>query len=45
MLAAANHSRAAVKQILEQELKLLASFDFPLRTIVNTGNDFGVGGG
>ena len=45
MLAAANHSRAAVKQILEQELKLLASFDFPPRVIVNTGNDFGMGGG
>jgi hypothetical protein len=41
MLAAANRSRAAVKDVLERELKLLMSHDFPPRRILNTGNDVG----
>ena len=42
MLAAANQTRAAVKEILEEELKLLSSHDFPLRHIHHTGNDVGL---
>jgi hypothetical protein len=42
MLAAANQTRARVKNILEQELKLLSSYDFPPRRILNSGNDVGV---
>jgi hypothetical protein len=42
MLAAANHTRAAVKEILEQELKLLSSHDFPPRHIHHTGNNVGL---
>jgi hypothetical protein len=41
MLAAAKSSRAEVKAVLEQELKLLRDYDFPPRVIVNTGNDLG----
>ena len=45
MLAAANRSRAEVKQILEQELKLLGSYDFPPRVIRHSGNNVGMDGG
>jgi hypothetical protein len=41
MRGAANRSRAQVKEILEQELKLLSEYDFPPRRIVNAGNDVG----
>jgi hypothetical protein len=41
MLAAARHSRAQVKDLLEKELKRLRAYDFPKRVIVNTGNNVG----
>jgi len=41
MFDAARQSRAAVKDILEQELRRLAAHDFPPRLIRNTGNNVG----
>jgi hypothetical protein len=41
MLAAARHSRAEIKDLLEKELKRLKAYDFPRRVIVNTGNNVG----
>jgi len=40
MAQAARLSRAAVKQVLEAELKLLQAFDFPPRHFRNHGNNF-----
>jgi hypothetical protein len=42
MAAAARASRAAVKVVLEAELKLLQSFDFPPRGFRNHGSNVGV---
>ena len=41
MWDAAGHSRARVKALLEEELKRLASYDFPPRLFRNRGHDFG----
>jgi hypothetical protein len=41
MRAAARTSRAQVKAVLEAELKLLSTYDFPPRHIENMGNNFG----
>ena len=42
MWEAAGHSRARVKALLEAELKRLQGYQFPLRTIRNSGNDVGI---
>ncbi|MGA7710585.1 MAG: hypothetical protein WCA81_01690 [Rhizomicrobium sp.] len=42
MLQAVRTSRAAVKDLLEKELKRLKAYDFPPRVIVHTGNNTGV---
>ncbi len=39
MIAAARTSRAAVKAVLEAELKLLSGYDFPPRSFRNHGNN------
>ena len=39
MLKAARHSRAEVKALLEQDLKRLSAYDFPVREIRNRGNN------
>ena len=41
MLAAARHSRAQIKDLLEKDLKRLKAYDFPRRVIVHTGNNVG----
>ena len=41
MLEAARTSRSRVKDLLENELKRLRTYDFPPRMIVHTGNDVG----
>jgi len=42
MWEAAGISRAAVKTLLEAELKRLQAYEFPLRIIRNAGHDFGL---
>jgi hypothetical protein len=43
MAEAARTSRAAVKAVLEAELKLLSAYDFPPRDFRNRGNNVGFG--